>query len=257
MPRLARGGTKTTGGRKKKAWAPFFARLRARTANPDPPSMTTDLHPQLAAHLQRHARTLFRIACGLGRQRDGEDIVQTLYARWWRRLKEEPGWTLPETYTEMFVCVRRAVIDVVTKEKRDRLRDESAAGVTERGAVDDSLHAFERLRWILAHLPGPLADVLTASLSSGRRDDAAVAADLGITASAFTARLFKARRAAEELASYYELLPVDEATLMAELRFGGKTRTQLARELGIRPEELLARSQRALDLIQKNRRAAS
>lgn len=219
--------------------------------------MTTDLHPQLAAHLQRHARTLFRIACGLGRQRDGEDIVQTLYARWWRRLKEEPGWTLPETYTEMFVSVRRAVIDVVTKEKRDRLRDESAAGVTERGAVDDSLHAFERLRWILAHLPGPLADVLTASLSSGRRDDAAVAADLGITAAAFTARLFKARRAAEELASYYELLPVDEATLMAELRFGGKTRTQLARELGIRPEELLARSQRALDLIQKNRRAAS
>ncbi len=219
--------------------------------------MNSDLHPQLAAHLQRHARTLYRIACGLGRQRDGEDIVQTLYARWWRRLKDEPTWALPETYTELFVCVRRAVIDVVAKEKRDRLRDEHAAKVVERDSVDESLHAFERLRWILAHLPVPLSDALTASLSSGRRDDAQVAADLGLTVAAFTARLFKARRAAEELASYYELLSVDEATLMAELRFGGKTRTQLARELGIQPEELIARSQRAMELIQKNRRAAS
>ncbi len=84
-----------------------------------------------------------------------------------------------------------------------------------------------------------------------------MAADLGITVPAFTARLFKARRAAEELASYYELLSLDEATLMAELRFGGKTRAQLARELGIPPEELAARSQRAIDLLEKNRRAAS
>lgn len=219
--------------------------------------MNSDLHPQLAAHLQRHARTLYRIACGLGRQRDGEDIVQTLYARWWRRLKDEPGWALPESYTELFVCVRRAVIDVVTKEKRDRARDEQSIAAGERQNVDESLHAFERLRWILAHLPSPLADALTASLSAGRRDDAAVAADLGITVPAFTARLFKARRAAEELASYYELLSLDEATLMAELRFGGKTRAQLARELGIRPEELAARSQRAIDLLEKNRRAAS
>lgn len=219
--------------------------------------MASDLHPQLAAHLQRHARKLFRIACGLGRQRDGEDIVQTLYARWWRRLKEEPGWTLPETHAELFVSVRRVVIDVVTKERRDRRRDESAASPVDRDAPDESLHAFERLRWILAHLPGPLADALTASLSAGRRDDAAVAAELGLTVAAFTARLFRARRAAEELASYYELLSLDEATLMAELRYGGKTRAQLARELGIRPEEVAARSQRALELLEKNRRAAS
>lgn len=219
--------------------------------------MAADLHPQLAAHLQRHARTLFRIACGLGRQRDGEDIVQTLYARWWRRLKDEPGWTLPESHAELFVCVRRVVIDVVTKEKRDRLRDEHAIAGPSRGAPDESLHAFERLRWILAHLPGALADTLTASLSAGRRDDATVAADLGLTVPAFTARLFRARRAAEELASYYELLSLDEATLMAELRYGGKTRTQLARELGIRPEEVAARSQRAIELLEKSRRAAS
>ena len=219
--------------------------------------MSTHLHPRLADHLQRHARRLYRIACGFGRQRDGEDIVQTLYARWWRRLKDEPGWSLPETHAELFVCVRRVVIDVVTKEKRERLRDERAISMVERDAADESLHAFERLQWILARLPVPLADALTASLSAGRRDDAAVAADLGITVAAFTARLFKARRAAEELASYFELLSPEEATLMAELRYGGKTRHQLARELGLRPDELAARWQRALDLLEKNRRAAS
>lgn len=219
--------------------------------------MSTDLHPQLAAHLQRHARTLFRIACGFGRQRDGEDIVQTLYARWWRRLKDEPGWELPETHAELFVCVRRIVIDVAAKEKRDRLREERAGEAVQRDALDESLHAFERLRWILAHLPAPFADALTASLAAGRRDDATVAADLGVTVATFTARLFKARRAAEELASYYELLSVDEATLMAALRYGGKTRTQIARELGIRPEEVTLRSQRALKLLEKSRRAAS
>lgn len=219
--------------------------------------MSTDLHPQLSAHLQRHARTLFRIACGLGRQRDGEDIVQTLYARWWRRLKDEPGWVLPEAHAELFVCVRRVVIDVATKEKRDRLRDQMVASPAERDALDESLHAFERLQWILARMPAPLADALTASLSAGRRDDGTVASELGLTVAAFTARLFKARRAAEELASYYELLSVDDATLMAELRFGRKTRSQVASELGIRPDELAARSQRALDLLEKNRRAAS
>lgn len=219
--------------------------------------MTTDLHPRLADHLQRNARRLYRIACGFGRQTDGEDIVQTLYARWWRRLKEEPGWTLPETHAEMFVSVRRLVIDVVTKEKRERRRDERSVSTVQRDTADESLHAFEKLQWILARLPATLADALTASLSAGRRDDAAVAADLGITVAAFTARLFKARRAAEELASYYELLSPEEATLMAELRYGGKTRAQLARELGIRPDELAARWQRALDLLEKNRRAAS
>jgi DNA-directed RNA polymerase specialized sigma24 family protein len=220
--------------------------------------MTIDPQPQLAAHLQRHARTLFRIACGFGRQRDGEDIVQTLYARWWRRMKDEPSWTLPETHAELFVCVRRIVIDVAAKEKRDRLRNERAGRFTsEPDAPDESLHAFERLQWILARLPAPLAAALTASLSAGRRDDAALAEELGLTVSAFTGRLFKARRAAEELASFYELLSLDEATLMAELRYGGKTRTQLAHELGIRPDELAARSQRAIDLLEKTRRAAS
>ncbi len=220
--------------------------------------MMTDSHPQIAAHLQRHARTLYRIACGFGRQRDGEDIVQTLYARWCRRLKDEPAWVLPESYAELFVCVRRVVIDVAAKEKRDRLRNEHAIRSAPEGdAPDESLHAFERLQWILARLPSQLAVALTASLSAGRRDDAAVASELGLSVSAFTGRLFKARRAAEELASYYELLSLDEATLMAELRYGGKTRSQLARELGIKPDELAARSQRAIDLLEKTRRAAS
>lgn len=220
--------------------------------------MTTDPHSHLAAHLRRHARTLFRIACGFGRQRDGEDIVQTLYARWLRRMKDEPGWMLPETHAELFVCVRRIVIDVATKEKRDRLRIERASRTTpETHAADESLHAFERLQWILARLPAPFAAVLTASLSSGRNDDTAVASELGLTVSAFTGRLFKARRAAEELASYYELLSPDQATLLADLRYGGKTRAQLASELGVRPDEIAARQQRAIDLLEKTRRAAS
>ncbi len=220
--------------------------------------MMTDPDRHLAAHLQRHARKLVRIASGFGRQRDGEDIVQTLYARWWRRMKDEPGWTPPESYGEFFLCVRRIVIDVVAKEKRDRKRDDHAfAGTPLSEGPDESLAAFERLQWILARIPEPLAAVLTASLSAGRRDDTAVAAELGLTLSAFTGRLFKARRAAEELASYFELLPLPQATLMAELRYGNKTRTQLANELGIRPDELAARSQRAMDLLEKTRRAAS
>lgn len=220
--------------------------------------MTTELHPRLAAHLKRHARMLYRIACGFGRQRDAEDIIQTLYARWWRRMKDEPSWLLPETRAELFVCVRRVVIDVVAKEKRDQQRHDRAAGMAApAGSPEESLHAFERLQWILARLPAPLAEALTASLSAGRRDDAAVADELGITSSAFTARLFKARRAAEDLANYYELLSLEQATLMAELRYGGKSRAQVAHDLGMLPDELAARSRQALDVLEKNRRAAS
>jgi DNA-directed RNA polymerase specialized sigma24 family protein len=220
--------------------------------------MTTNLHPLLAAHLQRHARMLFRIACGFGRQSDGEDIIQTLYTRWWRRMNDEPGWSLPETRAELFVCVRRVVIDVAAKEKRDRARHDRAASiVAESDSPEDSLYAFERLHWILARLPASLAEALTASLSAGRRDDAAVARELGLTTSAFTARLFKARRAAEELASYYELLPLEQATLMAELRFGGKSRAEVAHDLGLLPDELALRSQQAVDALEKSRRAAS
>jgi len=220
--------------------------------------MMNDLHPLLAAHLQRHARMLYRVACGLGRRSDGEDVVQTLYARWWRRLRDEPGWTLPETHAELFLSVRRVVMDVAAKEKRDRVRDESAAGgAPQADSAEESLHAFERLQWIVGRLPAPFAQALTASLSAGRRDDAAVARELGLTVAAFTARLFKARRAAEELASYYELLPLDQARLMAELRYGGKTRAQVAHELGLLPDELAERARRAVDVLEKRRRAAS
>src|SRR5438046_2470350 len=104
----------------KRICSGFVSRFELGHYRPWDLEMSSDLHPRLAAHLQRHARVLFRIACGLGQQRDGEDIVQTLYARWWRRLKEEPSWSLPETYAELFVSVRRVVIDMVAKEKRDR-----------------------------------------------------------------------------------------------------------------------------------------
>ena len=220
--------------------------------------MTSPLSPVLASHLQRHARTLFRIACGFGRQGDAEDIIQTLYARWWRRMNDEAGWELPETRAELFVCVRRAVIDVASKEKRARLRDERAPRTLEPdGTPEDTLHAFDRLQWILARLPAPLAEALTASRSAGRRDDASVARELGLTCAAFTSRLFKARRAAEELASYYELLPYDQANLMAELRYGGRSRSQIAHDLGILPAELDTRSQEAEGVLEKHRRAAS
>jgi DNA-directed RNA polymerase specialized sigma24 family protein len=220
--------------------------------------MTLASQPQLAAHLRRHARKLYAIACGLGQQRDADDILQTLYARWWRRMTDEPGWAPPETHVELFVCVRRVAMDMAAKEERDRARvgDE---GTWSRlsDSPEDSLHAFERLRWILARLPRPLAEVLTASISAGRRDDAAVARELGLTNATFTMRLFKARRAAEELATYYEILPLEQANLMAELRFGGRTRPQVARDLGLTLEELEARWQDALDRLEKSRRAAS
>jgi DNA-directed RNA polymerase specialized sigma24 family protein len=220
--------------------------------------MSIALEPQLAAHLRRHARRLHGLACGFGRGRDADDILQTLYARWWRRMKDEPGWSPPETNVELFVCVRRVVMDVVAKEKRDRRRHEEGGSINRPDdSPEESLHAFERLQWILSRLPTPFAEALTASLTAGRRDDAAVARELGLTTAAFTARLFKARRAAEELATYYEVLPLDQANLMAELRYGGKTRAQIAREAGMLLDDLTALWQEATTALEKNRKVAS
>jgi DNA-directed RNA polymerase specialized sigma24 family protein len=220
--------------------------------------MSPALEPQLAAHLRRHARRLHGLACGFGRGRDADDILQTLYARWWRRMKDEPGWAPPETNVELFVCVRRVVMDVVAKEKRDRRRHEEGATLSPvHDSPEDSLHAFERLQWILSRLPPQFAEALTASLSAGRRDDAGVAGELGLTTAAFTARLFKARRAAEELASYYEVLPLDQANLMADLRFGGKSRAQVAKDAGMLVDELTARWEAAMRLLEKNRRVVT
>src|SRR3954453_8785396 len=130
--------------------------------------MTIASQPQLAAHLRRHARKLYAIACGLGLQRDADDILQTLYARWWRRMSDEPGWAPPEAHVELFVCVRGVAMDMVAKEQRDRSRVGDEGTWSElTDSPEDSLHAFERLRWILARLPRPLAEVLTASVSAG------------------------------------------------------------------------------------------
>ncbi len=219
--------------------------------------MASPLSPRLAAHLTRHARTLFRIACGFGRERDGEDIIQTLYTRWWRRMNEDPTWDPPEARAELFVCVRRVVIDIAAKERRARLRDDGAPIPQPTAGIDESLHAFGRLEWILEHLPAPLAEALTATLGAGRRDDAAVAGELGLTAGAFTARLFKARRAAEELSNFYDHLSPTQATLMAELRYGGKSKKDVASGLGMRQDELIARSTEAEGILEKHRRAAS
>jgi DNA-directed RNA polymerase specialized sigma24 family protein len=162
---------------------------------------------RLSAHMQRHARTLHRIACGLGWRRDADDIVQTLYTRWWKRLGEDPSWAPPETHVELFVCARNVVRDLASLEARQRaLSDGASQDPIEARHVDESLHAFERLNWILARMPASLAEVLEAALASGRNDDAAVARELGLTRAAFTMRLFKARRAAEELAASYDAL---------------------------------------------------
>src|SRR4051812_33709094 len=127
-----------------------------RSPTPRPGSLQMPLasQPQLAAHLRRHARRLYNLACGFGRQGDADDILQTLYTRWWRRMRDEPGWAPPETHAELFVCVRRVTMDVVAKEQRDRSRvGEDGETSHLAGSPEDSLHAFERLRWILARLP--------------------------------------------------------------------------------------------------------
>lgn len=220
--------------------------------------MTRELEPRLAAHLERHARRLHRIACGLGRQRDADDIVQTLYARWWRRMTDEPDFALPETHVELFVCVRRAALDAIAKEARLRANERAAPDASPWiESPEDSLHAFERLEWILSRLPDTYADVLRASLSAGRNQDATVAHELGLTPATFTTRLFKARRAAEELASFFDRLPLSEANLMAELRYGGKPRWELARALGLTLEELTARVHAATASLEKSRKVAS
>lgn len=220
--------------------------------------MTLALHPHLASHVRRHGRRLYRIACGFGRERDADDILQTLYARWWRRMTDEPAWRPPETNVELYVCVRRVTIDFVAKEQRERTRaQQSAEEPRASESPEDSLYAFERLTWILRRLPPQLAEALISSLSAGRGDDASVARELGITAAAFTARLFKARRAAEELAKFYELLPLEQANLMAELRFGGKTRAQIASELGMLLGDLMSRWEEAVQALQKHGRVAS
>ncbi|MBL8742632.1 MAG: hypothetical protein JNK04_16105, partial [Myxococcales bacterium] len=60
----------------------------------------------------------------------------------------------------------------------------------------------------------------------------------------------------EELATYYELLPLDHAELLAELRFGGKTRHQVAHERGMMPDELMAVCQEAAEALEKSRKVA-
>lgn len=221
--------------------------------------MSADPEQLLEAHLRRHARKLHSIARGFGRQRDADDIIQILYARWWQRLNREPDWRPPEESATLFVCVKRVVIDEAAKEQRLRRYQEQSgsSGRRPQSSPEDSLEAFERLCWILERLPAPLAVALSASLSAGRRHDAAVARELGITHSAYTARLFKARRAAEQLALYYDVLPPAEADLMAALSFSGKTRTQIARELRLLADELSARWQHALDALERHRTVAS
>ncbi len=203
--------------------------------------MSIGPYPRLAAHLKRHARKLRNIACGFGRHRDADDIIQILYVRWWRRMRREPGWAPPEDCSALFVCVKRVVLDQVNKDKRSLSDEREPDRVPAPSALtDDKLHAFERLQWILTRLPLPLAEVLTTSLSAGRRKNAELARELGITVSAYTSRLFRARRAAEQLATYYDLLSPQQATLMAELNYSGKSHVQIAHDLCLLLDELIA-----------------
>ncbi len=221
--------------------------------------MPAGSHPRLEAHLRRHARKLHRIACGLGRRHDADDIIQILYSRWWRRSRREPGWSPPEESSALFVCLKRVVIDEVAKETRLRARHDRAARQSSQvsRSPEDSLHAFERLRWILSRLPAPLAQALTASLSAGRRNDSDVAAELGISHAAYTARLFRARRAAERLANYYDLLTPEQATLMAALSYSGKTQAQVAHDFSLLLDELKTRWQQALEVLEKHNQAVA
>ena len=237
------------GGRKNLRGA-TFSELKDLGTNPE---MPLHRHQRLEAHLRRHARMLHNIARGFGRHRDADDIIQILYARWWQRSEREPGWSPPEDSAELFVCVKRVVLDEVAKEVRRRTRDQHEAGRARPDALtpEESLHAFQRLQWILQRLPAQLAEVLERSLSAGRSRDAAVAEELGLSHGAYTARLFKARRAAEELAAYYDLLSPEQANLMAELRFSGKTRAQIAHELSILSDDLTQRWQQALEVLEQ------
>jgi len=198
---------------------------------------------------------LHNIACGAGRRRDADDVIQILYARWWSRMQREPGWSPPEDAAALFVCVKRVVLDEIAKERRRRPREcQRGPEPTAAGAMpEESLHAFHRLQWILAHMPAPLAEALQTTLAAGRRRDAAVAAELGLTHAAFTARLFKARRAAEELALFYDVLEPDQAKLMAEVRFSGKTRAQIAHELCLLADELTRRWHQALEVLERHK----
>jgi len=137
--------------------------------------------------------------------------------------------------------VKRVVLDQVNKDKRSLSDEREPDRVPAPSALtDDKLHAFERLQWILTRLPLPLAEVLTTSLSAGRRKNAELARELGITVSAYTSRLFRARRAAEQLATYYDLLSPQQATLMAELNYSGKSHVQIAHDLCLLLDELIA-----------------
>lgn len=221
--------------------------------------MSSRHQQRLKAHLRRNARTLHNIACGFGRRRDADDIIQILYARWWQRMQRDASWTPPDDKAALFVCVKRVVLDEVAKERRRRERLDRSAEEPRRPPCmpDESLHAMARLQWILARLPAPLAEALQASLAAGRRKDGEVAAELGITPAAYTARLFKARRAAEELAAYFDVLPPEQAHLMAELRFSGKTRAQIAHELSLLVDDLAGRWHDALAALERGGRASA
>jgi DNA-directed RNA polymerase specialized sigma24 family protein len=213
---------------------------------------------RLASHLRRHARTLHNIACGFGRRADADDIIQILYSRWWRRMLRDPAWSPPEETVALFVCVKRVVLDELAKQARQSHRNEQGyRSGRSTPSPEEGFHAFRRLEWIMARLPAKLAEVLMASLSSGQRPDESVARELGLSHRAYTTRLFNARRAAERLAMYYDVLPPEQAHLMAELGFSGKTRAQVAHELGLLLDELGTRLDEAARVLDKQRAVAA
>lgn len=216
--------------------------------------MPSRRHRVLTAHLKRHARTLHHVACGFGRARDADDVVQILYTRWWQRMQREPDWSPPEEAVALFVCVKRAVLDQIAKEATASAHARRAHRVgMPAQPPDESLHALHRLQWILERLPAPFAEALEASLAAGHRGDEALAAELGISRAAFTTRLFRARRAAEELAAYYDVLAPDEAHLLAEVQYSGKSRDQIAAEMRLFAGELTKRWRAALSTFEARR----